>query len=64
VRAHHAKAAMLVWSVKVRMKRKTAACFILQNCRLKIDDITGRMEGVIGRFPNRFLDMENLCLGI
>jgi hypothetical protein len=43
---------MLVRGVQVGVKGKTAACFILQDCGLKIDDITVRTEGVIRRFPN------------
>ena len=64
MRAHDAEAAMLVGGVQVGVEGEGGAGFVLEDRGLEVDDVAVRAEGVVDGFPDGFLDVEDLGLGI
>ena len=62
--AHNAETAVFVGRIEVGVEGEGRAGFVLQDRGLVVDYVTITAERVINRLPDRFLDVENLGLGI
>lgn len=64
VPAHQAEAAVFVGDVEVGVEGEAGTGFVFQERGLEIQDVAVRGEGVVGRFPDGFLDVEDPGLGV